>query len=79
MEFPARSHVMPPSLDPPAIYGMIQFDGGGRILTDFTDCSLDDVEVGVPMKMTFRKTYHDDKRGFTGYFWKATVDKTAGK
>jgi len=67
------------SLDPPAIYGMIQFDGGGRILTDFTDCSPDDMEVGVSMKMTFRKTYHDDKRGFTGYFWKATLDKTAGK
>lgn len=67
------------SLDPPAIYGMIQFEGGGRILADFTDCSMDDVEVGVSMKMTFRKTYHDDKRGFTGYFWKATLDTTAGK
>jgi len=67
------------SLDPPALYGMIQFEGGGRILTDFTDCSLDDIEVGVPMKMTFRKTYHDDKRGFTGYFWKATLDNTAGQ
>jgi len=67
------------SLDPPAIYGMIQFEGGGRILTDFTDCSMDDIEVGVSMKMTFRKTYHDDKRGFTGYFWKATLDATAGK
>jgi len=67
------------SLDPPAIYGMIQFEGGGRTLIDFTDCSMDDVEVGVSMKMTFRKTYHDDKRGFTGYFWKATLDNSAGK
>ena len=62
------------SLDPPAIYGMIQFEGGGRTMTDFTDCSLDDVEVGVPMKMTFRINYHDPKRGFTGYFWKAAPD-----
>jgi len=67
------------SLDPPALYGMIQFEGGGRILTDFTDCSLDSIEVGVPMKMTFRKTYHDDKRGFTGYFWKATLGNTTEK
>jgi len=66
------------SLDPPAIYGMIQFEGGGRIMTDFTDCSLDTVEVGVQMKMTFRKTYQDDKRGFTGYYWKATVDNATG-
>lgn len=67
------------SLDPPAIYGMIQFEGGGRILTDFTDCSLDNVEVGVKMKMTFRKKYQDNKRGFTGYYWKATIDNTASK
>jgi len=64
------------SLDPPAIYGMIAFEGGGRIMTDFTDCSLDTIEVGVKMKMTFRKKYSDDKRGFTGYYWKATVDTT---
>ncbi|MFO7963181.1 MAG: OB-fold domain-containing protein [Desulfobacterales bacterium] len=67
------------SLDPPVIYGMIQFEGGGRILTDFTDCSQDNVEVGVKMKMTFRKKYHDDKRGFTGYYWKATIDNTTLK
>ncbi|MBW2367240.1 MAG: OB-fold domain-containing protein [Deltaproteobacteria bacterium] len=59
------------TLDPPAIYGMVQFDEGGRLMIEFTDCSLDEVEVGVPMKMTFRKKYHDPKRGFTGYFWKA--------
>ena len=67
------------SLDPPAIYGMIQFEGGGRILTDFTDCSLDSVEVGVRMKMTFRKKYQDDKRSFSGYYWKATIDNNTEK
>ena len=67
------------SLDPPVIYGMIQFEGGGRILIDFTDCSLDSVEVGVKMKMTFRKKYQDDKRGFAGYYWKATTDNTSVK
>jgi len=50
---------------------MIQFDNGGRMMMDFTDCTLDDVEVGVPMKPSFRKKYVDQKRGFTGYFWKA--------
>jgi len=67
------------SLDPPVLYGMIQFEGGGRILIDFTDCSQDSVEVGVRMKMTFRKKYQDDKRGFSGYFWKATIDNTSVK
>jgi 3-hydroxy-3-methylglutaryl CoA synthase len=59
------------SLDPPAIYGLIQFDRGGRMIMDFTDCSLAEVEVGVPMKVSFRKKYYDKDRGFTGYFWKA--------
>ena len=59
------------SVDPPAIYGMIQFDGGGRFMADFTDCDLDDVKVGMPVKMSFRKRVTDNERGFTGYFWKA--------
>jgi NAD(P)-dependent dehydrogenase (short-subunit alcohol dehydrogenase family)/uncharacterized OB-fold protein/putative sterol carrier protein len=59
------------SVDPPAIYGMIQFEGGGRFMADFTDCELDDVKVGMPVKMSFRKRLTDKERGFTGYFWKA--------
>ncbi len=67
------------SLDPPAVYGMIQFDGGGRMMVDFTDCGLDDVEVGVPMKLSFRKKYYDKNRGFTGYFWKAIPEISQDK
>jgi uncharacterized OB-fold protein len=67
------------SLDPPAIYGMIEFDNGGRMIMDFTDCNLDEVEVGVPMKPSFRKKYHDKDRGFTGYFWKAVPVRTANE
>jgi len=59
------------SVDPPNIYGMVQFEGGGRILADFSDCELSDVAVGKPVKMAFRKRLHDKQRGFHGYFWKA--------
>ncbi len=59
------------SLDPPAIYGMVQFDGGGRFMADFTDCELSDVRVGQPVKLAFRKRYTDKEKGFSGYFWKA--------
>jgi 3-hydroxy-3-methylglutaryl CoA synthase len=59
------------SVDPPNIYGMVQFEGGGRILADFSDCELGDVAVGKPVKMAFRKRLHDKERGFHGYFWKA--------
>lgn len=59
------------SIDPPAVYGMVQFDGGGRFMADFTDCELADVKVGQPVSLTFRRRYVDKDRGFTGYFWKA--------
>ncbi|MFN8625168.1 MAG: 3-oxoacyl-[acyl-carrier-protein] synthase III C-terminal domain-containing protein [Candidatus Binatia bacterium] len=65
------------SMDPPSIYGMVQFEGGGRFIADFTDCELADVQVGVPVKMSFRKHATDRERGFTGYFWKA-VPLTTG-
>ncbi|MFH2007764.1 MAG: SDR family NAD(P)-dependent oxidoreductase [bacterium] len=59
------------SVNPPHIYGMVQFEEGGRFMADFTDCTLDDVSVGAPVRMVFRKRYVDEERGFTGYFWKA--------
>jgi len=65
------------SQDPPAIYGMIQFEGGGRMLADFTDCELDDVFVGQPVEMSYRRRIEDLERGFSGYFWKAVPDTKA--
>lgn len=59
------------SVDPPNIYGLIQFEGGGRILADFSDCELGDVKVGKSVRMAFRKRFYDKERGFHGYFWKA--------
>jgi 3-hydroxy-3-methylglutaryl CoA synthase/NAD(P)-dependent dehydrogenase (short-subunit alcohol dehydrogenase family)/putative sterol carrier protein len=59
------------SVDPPAVYGLIQFEGGGRFMADFSDCSHDEVFVDQPVTMALRKRYTDEVRGFTGYFWKA--------
>jgi 3-hydroxy-3-methylglutaryl CoA synthase len=58
------------SPDPPHYYGMIQFEGGGRMMADFTDVG-DKVEVGMPMRMMFRIKETDPARGFVRYFWKA--------
>ena len=59
------------SVDPPAIYGMVDFDGGGRLMADFTDCERDDLRVGMPVKMVFRRRLYDEQKGFSSYFWKA--------
>ncbi len=59
------------SVDPPAIYGMVQFEGGGRLMMDFTDSELNDIKIGMPVKMSFRRRVVDTVRGFSQYFWKA--------
>ncbi len=59
------------SVDPPAIYGMVQFENGGRLVADFTDCELNDLRVGLPVQMAFKRKGVDPERGFVNYFWKA--------
>jgi hydroxymethylglutaryl-CoA synthase len=61
------------SPDPPAYYGMIEFEGGGRMVAEFADVDEADVEVGAAMRMVFRIKAVDELRGFTKYFWKATA------
>ncbi|PHR62278.1 MAG: 3-hydroxy-3-methylglutaryl CoA synthase [Robiginitomaculum sp.] len=59
------------SPDPPSYYGMVDFEGGGRLMANFTDISPDGVEVGQEMRMVFRVKAYDNQREFTQYFWKA--------
>ncbi|MGB0855135.1 MAG: hydroxymethylglutaryl-CoA synthase family protein [Pikeienuella sp.] len=60
------------SPDPPAYYGMVQFESGGRLMCDFTDIDPDhQPEVGMAMRMMFRVKDYDRNRGFRRYFWKA--------
>lgn len=59
------------SADPPAYYGMIDFDGGGRMTVEFADVTAEEVEVGREMQMMFRIKAVDELRDFTRYFWKA--------
>ena len=58
------------SLDPPAIYGLVDFAGGGRMQLDFTDCTLRELQVGMAVEPTFRRKYLDEQRAVSGYFWK---------
>src|SRR5436309_2485411 len=75
-DFPARvlswsADYLAYSPDPPAYYGMVQFDPGGRLMADFTDVDRGAVEVGMNMRMVFRVKERDAQRGFVRYFWKA--------
>ncbi|HXM30639.1 MAG TPA: 3-oxoacyl-[acyl-carrier-protein] synthase III C-terminal domain-containing protein [Xanthobacteraceae bacterium] len=65
------------SPDPPACYGMIQFEQGGRVMIDFTDVDAGDLAVGQRMRMMFRIKDIDQQRGFRRYFWKAAPAREA--
>ncbi len=62
---------------PPHHYGQIDFEGGGRILMDFTDLDVGEVDAGTPMDMVFRVKDVDSVRGYVRYFWKATPSRDA--
>jgi uncharacterized OB-fold protein len=63
------------SWDPPSIYGLVDFEEGGRLFMDFTDCKIDDIKVGMPVELTFRRKYSDKQRGYYGYYWKVMPAK----
>ncbi len=58
--------------NPPFQFGHIDFDGGGRVLMEFADTDVDELRVGLPLRMVYRVKDFDAKRGFRRYFWKAT-------
>jgi 3-hydroxy-3-methylglutaryl CoA synthase len=63
------------SYNPPAVYGGVKFEGGGKYYFDFTDCALEDLSTGMAVAMSFRRKYIDKKRDISGYFWKAVPVK----
>lgn len=59
--------------DPPSWYGMVEFEGGGRMMADFADVAPDGVTAGQAVRMMFRLK-RTDNRGFKQYYWKAVPD-----
>ena len=69
--FTYTSDFLAPSIDPPASYGFVDFDGGGRCAVDFTDCDPNALKVGMPVELSFRIKFADEKRASVNYGWKA--------
>lgn len=61
--------ILQPTRNPPGINGVINFDGGGRLLVEFTDTDPQKMATGMKVEMTFRKMYQI--KGIINYFWKA--------
>lgn len=57
------------SMSPPTVAAVIDFDGGGRYISDLTDLDPVELAVGARVEMTFRRLYTEG--GVHNYFWKA--------
>jgi hydroxymethylglutaryl-CoA synthase len=53
---------------PPVVITVFDFEGGGRALLMMTDRVLNEVKVGMPVEMTFRKYFTNE--GIHNYIWK---------
>ena len=64
---------------PPAYFGMVDFEGGGRLMVDFTDVDPTTFDVNSQVRMYFRVKAIDSIRGFKRYFWKAALSESRSK
>jgi hydroxymethylglutaryl-CoA synthase len=58
------------SMDVPLVVCIVNFSGGGRALMTMTDRVIEEIEVDMPLEMSFRKLY--EAEGIHNYFWKCT-------
>ena len=57
------------AVDTPLVVGAVDFQGGGRIICMLTDREPEEVRVGMPVEMSFRKLRVVN--GIHNYYWKA--------
>ena len=64
------------SVDVPLVVCIVNFEGGGRALMTMTDRVVEEIEVDMPLEMSFRKLY--EAEGIHNYFWKCTPVRVRG-
>lgn len=62
------------AVDTPLVVAVVDFEGGGRVLCMMTDRELDEIRVGMPVEMSFRKLRVVN--GIHNYYWKAIPRRT---
>ena len=56
------------SLDPPNYLVVVDFEGGGKMMTYLVDCRPEDISVGMKVSLSFRRIF--EANGVSTYFWK---------
>ena len=55
----------------PYAVGIVEFDGGPNALMQVVDCPVDTIEIGMPVRIEFRKIFTDGEAGIISYGYKA--------
>jgi hydroxymethylglutaryl-CoA synthase len=58
-----------PNRESPAIIGVVDFEGGGRVMCEVAECEPSKVKIGMPVEMCLRKL--SQKSSIHNYLWKA--------
>lgn len=64
---------VPPSQfkdEAPYAMGIVELEGGGRINTQIVDCDFDDIKIGMPLRLEFRRIQAEGEAGVIGYGYK---------
>jgi len=56
---------------PPMYWGLVQFANGARLLMEMVEVDPAAFDAGSPLRMVYRITQKDGRRGLHRYFWKA--------
>jgi uncharacterized OB-fold protein len=48
---------------------VVDFNGGGRVMCEICDCNPEELGIGLPVEMCFRKLGREND--VEKYFWKA--------
>ncbi len=64
------------SLDSPNILVVVEFEGGGKMMTYLVDCKQEDIHVNMPVKVTYRQLF--EANGVHTYFWKVAPKREGG-
>jgi hypothetical protein len=59
----------------PFALGIIELDGGGRITTQIVDVPLEDVKIGMRVRVEFRKIADDGEEGIHLYGYKVVPER----
>ena len=63
----------------PYIMAIIELEEGPRIISQVVGCNHEDVAIGAPVKMVFRKIREESKQGIVHYWYKFTLAEPPDK